>query len=50
MALTLSCASILLAMLTSLLLSHPLPALRFIALSFLLATLDSFIMFFLKDS
>lgn len=50
MALTLSCASILIAMLTGLLLSHPLPALPFIALSFLLANLDSLITFFLKDS
>jgi hypothetical protein len=48
--LTLSCASILIAMLTGLLLSHPLPASPFIALSFLLANLDSLITFFLKNS
>ncbi len=48
--LALGCASILIAMLTGLLLSHPLPALPFIALSFLLANLDSLITFFLKDS
>ncbi len=50
MTLALGCASILLAMLTGLLLNRPLPALPFIALSFLLANLNPLIKFLLKKS
>lgn len=50
MALALGCASILLAMLASLLLNRPLPALPFIALSFLPVNLHSPISFLLKKS
>ena len=50
MTLALGCVSILIAMLTGLLLNHALPALPFIALSFLLTNLDSLVTFLLKDA
>ncbi len=50
MTLALGCASILLAMLAGLFLNRPLPALPFIALSFLLANLGSVARFLLKKS
>ena len=50
MTLALGCVSILIAMLTGLLLNHPLPALPFIALSFLLTNLDPLVTFLLKNA